>query len=224
MSVFDGAQAQWRSAERDSAEEIAAQEQLFGPFTDTVRSLIDATLLTDADPDDVTAAQALVEQATALLNRRRMPAPFGVKWGVDGTRRSWGNAAMGLRNPIAAPLQVFPEDGFVRAQANMGAAYEGPPGVVHGGMVALLLDQVLGAAAFYAGVPGMTGTLTIRYRAATRLGPVRLEARVARVEGVKTFVTGELSTDDGLCAEAEGVFVLPKQVRDFRAANPDLKL
>ena len=81
---------------------------------------------------------------------------------------------MGLRNPIAAPLQVFPEDGFVRAQANMGAAYEGPPGVVHGGMVALLLDQVLGAAAFYAGVPGMTGTLTIRYRAATRLGPVRL--------------------------------------------------
>ena len=38
---------------------------------------------------------------------------------------------------------------------------------------------------------------------------------------MKTFVTGELSTDDGLCAEAEGVFVLPKQVRDFRAANPD---
>ena len=61
---------------------------------------------------------------------------------------------MGLRNPIAAPLQVFPEDGFVRGAGEHGRGLRGSAGVVHGGMVALLLDQVLSAAAFYAGSLG----------------------------------------------------------------------
>ena len=70
------------------------------------------------------------------------------------------------------------------ATSGRSAAYEGPPGLVHGGVVALLLDQILGGAADHAGVPGMTGTLTVRYRKGTRLGPVRVTARVDRVEGV----------------------------------------
>ncbi|GAB09396.1 hypothetical protein GOARA_036_01280 [Gordonia araii NBRC 100433] len=210
MSVFDG-----HEADGKSAEEIEADAALFGPLASSVRSLIDATVLTDSEPADIERAQALITEATALLNRRRMPGPFGVKWNADGSRRSWGNAVVGLRNPIAPPLKVHHHDGLAWAEAEIGAPYEGPPGLVHGGVVALLLDQVLGAAADHAGVPGMTGTLTIRYRKGTRLGPLRVEGRVDRVEGVKTFAVGQVLTGDGMCAEAEGVFVLPKEVREL---------
>ncbi|MFT3900151.1 MAG: PaaI family thioesterase [Gordonia sp. (in: high G+C Gram-positive bacteria)] len=210
MSVFEG-----HRSDPKTPEEIEAEAQLFGPVTQAVRGLIDATVMTDADPADIERARALVDEAAALLNSRRMAAPFGVAWNADGSRRSWGNAVVGLRNPIAPPLVVHHDDGVAWAEAELGPAYEGPPGLVHGGIVALLLDQVLGAAADHAGVPGMTGTLTVRYRKGTRLGPVRAEARVDRVEGVKTFAVGHVQTPDGLCAEAEGIFVLPKEVRDL---------
>ena len=49
------------------------------------------------------------------------------------------------------------------------AAYEGPPGNVHGGMVAAAFDEVLGMAQSLSGNAGFTGTLTIRYRSPTPL-------------------------------------------------------
>ena len=69
------------------------------------------------------------------------------------------------------------------------------------------------SAAEHAGVPGMTGTLTVRYVRGTPLGAVRVDARLDRVEGIKSFVTGELSTDTGVCAQAEGIFILPRWAR-----------
>ncbi len=59
----------------------------------------------------------------------------------------------------------------------------------------------------------MTGTLNVRYRGATPLGRIRGEARVDRVEGVKTFVTGTITSKGKVCAEAEGIFILPKWAR-----------
>ena len=53
-----------------------------------------------------------------------------------------------------------------------------------------MLDQLLGEAAGAGRKPGMTGTLTVRYRRPTPLGALRGEARIDRVEGIKTFVVG----------------------------------
>ncbi len=52
----------------------------------------------------------------------------------------------------------------VIGHANFGVAYEGPPGYVHGGIIAAAFDEVLGMAQSLTGNPGMTGTLSIRYR------------------------------------------------------------
>jgi hypothetical protein len=46
----------------------------------------------------------------------------------------------------------------------------------------------------------------------TRLGPLRAEARVDRVEGAKTFAVGHLSTPDGVTVRAEDVFIHPRTV------------
>ena len=55
-------------------------------------------------------------------------------------------------------------------------------GVVHGGIVALILDEAVGWAAWHAGHPGVTGKLEVRYRQPLQLGEqVRVVGRVDEV-------------------------------------------
>jgi acyl-coenzyme A thioesterase PaaI-like protein len=124
----------------------------------------------------------------------------------------WGNVVIGLRNPVAPPLSVnYGADGLVWSEFALGAPYEGPPGYVHGGVCAMVLDHVLGATAHKPGKPAYTGTLHIRFLRATPLGPLRAEARVDRVEGVKTFAEGHLADAQGITVQAEGVFFHPRE-------------
>lgn len=114
----------------------------------------------------------------------------------------------GRANPIAPYLTSEVVDGVVHGRVTFGAAYEGPPGCVHGGFVAAIHDEILGMANSTNGRSGMTGTLTIRYRAPTPLRvELRLEAQLERVEGRKQFCTSRLYAGDVLCNEAEGIFV-----------------
>ncbi len=205
-------------------EEIAAEAAVYGPFTDAVRALVDATVRSEVDFDEIQAAQAEVEAIVERLRKKQLDGSYGVRFRADGTRgRNWGNAVMGLRNPIAPPLAIH-SDGSGRAWSDfhLGAAYEGPPGLVHGGVISLMLDQVLGHAVSTSGRPGMTGTLTIVYRQGTPLGDLRCEAWVDRREGIKTWGKGRILNAEGeVTAEAGGVFILPKWARDldrFRAA------
>jgi acyl-coenzyme A thioesterase PaaI-like protein len=114
------------------------------------------------------------------------------------------------------PLHIERSDeGRAWASFRLGAVYEGPPGMVHGGVSALLLDQLLGEAAAAGGAPGMTGTLTLRYRRPTPLGEVSGEAWIERVDGIKTIVRGELRNAEGeTSVEAEGIFILPRWARE----------
>ncbi|NKR75738.1 PaaI family thioesterase [Rhodococcus hoagii] len=195
-------------------EEIAREAEFYGDLTGSVRDLVELALSTESDDDDIRQAREHLEAAKALLSKRTRPKPYGVRWNAAGNRRAWGNAVVGLRNAVAPPLRIQREpDGRVWADVELGMQYEGPAGLTHGGISALLLDQVLGEAAEHGGAPGMTGTLTLRYRKPTPLGKLHLEARVDRIEGVKTFVTGHLAGPDGVCVEAEGVFILPRWAR-----------
>lgn len=210
--------------EHATEDEIAREAELFGPFTHAVRELVDVTIRTEVDDDEIRAARAEVEAIVERLRKKQLDGAYGVRFRPDGKRgRNWGNAVTGLRNAIAPPLDIR-SDGAGRAWSDfrLGAAYEGPPGLVHGGVVSLMLDQVLGHAVSTSGRPGMTGTLTIVYRQGTPLGDLRCEAWVDRREGIKTWGKGRILNADGdVTAEAEGVFILPRWARDldrFRAA------
>jgi len=101
------------------------------------------------------------------------------------------------------------------SEFSLSGAYEGPPGWVHGGICALVLDHILGEAASDGLTqPKFTGTITLRYLRGTPLGPLRAEAFIERTEGVKTFARGYLSDADGTTVEAEGVFIRPAWARD----------
>lgn len=199
-------------------DEIDRQRALYGPFTQAVRELVDATIRTEVGDDEIRAAQAEIEALAARLRTRQMEGSYGVRFGAEGRGRPWGNTVVGLRNPVAPPLVVERADtGRAWSDFRLGAAYEGPPGLVHGGVSALILDQMLGEAAGAGGKPGMTGTLTLRYRRGTPLGDLRAEAWIDRAEGYKTWARGHLLAAGEVTVEAEGVFILPRWAREALA-------
>lgn len=198
-----------------SAADVERLRGIYEPLTQSVRELIDATIRTELDADGVAAAKAEIDAATTRLRSRQLDGPFGVRFGTDGDQMPWGNVVIGMRNPVAPPLVVSKAaDGTVTADFHLGAAYEGPPGHVHGGVSALILDHVLGDAASSADRPRLTGTITLRYRRITPLGDLHAEARIVRTEGVKTFAVGHLADADGVTVEAEGVFIQPRWARE----------
>jgi acyl-coenzyme A thioesterase PaaI-like protein len=197
-----------------TAEEVARLRATYEPLTQSVRELVDATIRTEVDADVVADAKAAIDAATARLRTRQLDGAFGVRFGADGDQMPWGNAVIGMRNPTAPPLVIHEDStGRVFTEFHLGAAYEGPPGHVHGGVAALILDHVLGEAASSAARPRLTGTITLRYLRTTRLGPLRAEARIDRTEGVKTFAVGHLADDEGVTVQAEGVFIQPRWAR-----------
>ena len=67
----------------------------------------------------------------------------------------------------------------------------------------------------------MTGTLTRALPPRGRpLGALRGEAHVDRVEGIKTYVVGHIADAEGICVEAEGVFILPRWARGEPGRRP----
>ncbi len=198
-----------------SAEDVDRLRAVYEPLTESVRALIDATIRTEVDADAVAAAKAEIDSATARLRRQETEGSFGVRYLATGERMAWGNAVIGIRNPLAPPVQIHRDDsGTSVCDFHLGAAYEGPPGHVHGGVAALVLDHLLGEAASDGINPRLTGTINFRYVRATRLGDLHAEARITRSEGVKTYAVGHLADDEGVTVEAEGVFIQPRWARD----------
>ncbi len=192
-------------------EQVERERALYAPFTQVVRELVDATIRTEVDDAEIAAVQAELEGIVARLRSSQLDGSYA----ANHRGRPWGNTVVGLRNPVAPPLLVESEaTGRVWSGFHLGAAFEGPPGLVHGGVSALILDQMLGEAAGAGGKPGMTASLTLSYRRATPLGDLRAEAWIERSEGIKTWARGHLSDADGVTVEAEGLFILPRWARD----------
>ncbi|OBI08261.1 thioesterase [Mycolicibacter nonchromogenicus] len=199
-----------------SADESGQLLERYGPLAQAVRGLIDATIRTQADEATVREVTAQVQQLTERLRAGTLSESPGLRYVVDGRPLAWGNAVVGLRNPIAPPLVIqHGENGHCWADFHLGAAYEGPPSLVHGGVSALVLDHVLGEAASDGLTkPNYTGTITVKYLRGTPLGPLHAEASIYRRDGVKTYARGHISDADGVTVEADGVFITPSWARD----------
>lgn len=183
-----------------------------------LRRIIDRLAVVDAPAAELAraadAAQTFADRLDEMLPKERHSYEGHAEATLAGDPNAIFDRSpiMGLANPIAAPvhLRVTGEgdDRRVEGHATFGAAYEGPPGCLHGGHVAAAFDDVLGLAQTFSGQIGMTGTLTVRYRSPTPLGEeLSFRAWIDRVEGRKTFTKGTCHAGDRLTAEAEAVFI-----------------
>jgi acyl-coenzyme A thioesterase PaaI-like protein len=189
-------------------------------LVDATRVLIATQRMADAPNATLERATALVREATALLDPHRVdgiPGQNALRAAYpDREQFATGDPArffpyspvVGPLNAIAPPV-VFTFDGErMSGHGTLDAPYTGPPGTVHGGVVALVLDELLGAVNACLGLGAYTGTLTIRYERPTPIGEeLTLDAWVERTEGRKVFTVGTISAGGTISARAEGVFI-----------------
>lgn len=87
--------------------------------------------------------------------------------------------------------------------------FEGPPGHVHGGIIATILDEAMGKVNRRKGVVALTRRMSIDYLQPVPLGiKLRAVGWAVRQEGRKHFMAGEIRTLGGdVLARSEGLFV-----------------
>lgn len=208
------ADGQWARRIGDiAAAEVSGRRAALHRLADATRRVIHATSTTELDEASLHTAAEAVEAAALLFEetgRRSIYEGFGESAPSGDTGGFFDHSPLlGRANPMAPPIElILLDDSVMEGRATFGAAFEGPPGCVHGGFVAAGFDEVLGAAQSLGGNPGMTGRLSITYRSPTPLHTeVVFTGRLERVDGRKTFTTGTLHAGDRLCAEAEGLFI-----------------
>ena len=197
-----------------------AEAELLAAVTElgsALRELVDASVTTTVPAAELRAAAATAREVTGRLaaarrSRDQLPA-------LDDPvqfRRVF-NPVTGVGSALAPPLQIRRAADGVVAETTLGLAYEGPPSYVHGGMSALLMDQLLGSAAIAAGLWGMTVRLELDYRGPVPLEtPLLLRAAVSEASGRKVVVTGTIAlgtAPEQALVEARGVFVTPRPER-----------
>lgn len=170
-----------------------------------VRDLLGTTVRTQASAASLARATALVEEATAVLQEdlRTDPSPMATM----AFRHAY-SIVTGTAHPIAPPVRLELTDDGVRGRFHLGQQYEGGPGLVHGGILSLVFDHVLGEAALAADVGGMTVGLDVRYVAPTPLhADLEVACRVESVEGKKVRLVGEISHGGTVTATAKALFI-----------------
>lgn len=182
-----------------------------------LRGLVAGSVYEDVH-DAVATVRELADHLEAVGTKVR-PEDYA-SWGVP--EHLAANPAIGRRNPVSPPLEpVVLPDATVRADLSLGIEYQGPPGCVHGGIVALIFDEMLGLANAAGMSVGMTADLRVIYRSPTPLfTPLRFEARQDRVEGRKIWSSATLYAGDTLCARAEALFIEPRGIRDEDRSRP----
>lgn len=122
----------------------------------------------------------------------------------------------GVENPIGLRLSFVDDgDSTVRAEVNVPEKYNGYPGVVHGGIVAAILDEVSGRALLARGhdITNLFVTLKmeLRYRQPTPTGtPLTAVGTIVKWGKSHAKVHGELRLPDGtVTAEADCLVARP---------------
>lgn len=135
----------------------------------------------------------------------------------DATQEPWRRPRYGFGPVMGAHNPVFPEpqcrhaDGVTHGTVSFPLPFEGPPGFVHGGFIALFFDQVLGQHNMAFDVSGMTARLDVEYHRPTPLGrTLSFEVEGGRTDSRTTVTRGCLRDRDQVLARAEGVFVVPR--------------
>ena len=209
----------------DRTTELTDTDKARVRLATATRQLILDSFMSTARIEDLDAAIVHIAKALESIN-----APDGIPGSAAAESHFTDRSPFyGSMNPLSMPMSMEQDDSVGEFGAIVGIAtftepYEGPPGHVHGGYIAAAFDEVLGMAQSLTGRPGMTGTLSIKYRAPTPLHQeIVYRGWVDRVEGRKIFTKGTSHIGGTLCAEAEAVFLsMPTELMDKLRKGRDL--
>jgi acyl-coenzyme A thioesterase PaaI-like protein len=169
-----------------------------------MRRLVEAVVTTGASPAELTAAAAAVDRITAALATAARHPHDTDRAASDGYPRLVGDPS----HPVAPQLTLQLTEGGAVGQVVVGPVFQGGPGLVHGGVIALLIDHAMGYVANQSERPAMTASLTLRYRRPTPLRvPLTVAVRLDRVAGRKLHLSATITAAGEVTAEADAIFL-----------------
>ncbi len=180
-------------------------------LADALRMLTERCVRTEADTDAIGQAQALVEQATALLPEGKTAAEAFKDMSYFESPGKWidRGALMGHCNPVAPPMTIHTEDGHSECTVVLGERHVGAPGMVHGGILAACFDQLCGHCAVISGHPGLTVDLDVRFRKPAHVHiPLHFEANITAVRGRLVTVEATCERQGEQIARCKAVFMV----------------
>ena len=129
----------------------------------------------------------------------------------------------GVDNPIGLHLDFWMDDDQVWTEFTPGPQHQGWPGVLHGGIMATLMDETMGRAAFLKKLWMVTAKLELTYRKPVPLGQtLTISARIVELRGSRMMTAGQLLLADGTVAvEASGLYL---RVPDQQKASLEASL
>lgn len=175
----------------------------YGRFIEAVRTLQDHARAADAPDAVITEAAELIEKVSALL------APYEAdEWhSPSGRRMDLPNRG----NIMSVPVDLYvTEDGRIGGTAQFRRYHLGRNGAVHGGVLGLLFDSLLGftVAKLTKSMYQRTAHLGIDYRKIVPIGKeLQVDAGIDRIDGRKIFVSGRVLDDGVVLTEGDALFV-----------------
>ncbi len=116
-------------------------------------------------------------------------------------------------NPLGLQLRFEQHDGVVSSRFVPCTWHEGWQAVVHGGVLAALLDEAMAYTLFFRGVQGVTAKLEVRFRAAVHPSDVLdIEARFTRDTRRLVDTEARILRGHEVVAEATGRYLKLEQL------------
>lgn len=115
------------------------------------------------------------------------------------------------------------DEGCVYGKVTLDASKEGPPGHAHGGSLATLVDEAMGASCWVQGHHVLAANLNVNYRAPVPLNiEVEVMGKVQHIEGRKIHTVGRITLPDGTVAvESAGLFIeAPEKFAAMQGNHP----
>ncbi len=169
---------------------------------DGLADALDAVPLRDKAEDMAT----LGVLANALAGE---PLPVAVGDPVEFDPFSPGG---GRLHPAAVGMDIRRDgDTAVVASVRVDPMFQGPPGRVHGGILAVLIDELMGTVNRMIGQRAYTARLAIDYRAPAPIdAELTFRAWLADRQDRKITMRLDGRAAGGVFVEAEGLFVMPR--------------
>jgi acyl-coenzyme A thioesterase PaaI-like protein len=196
---------------------IAGRERELRSLADEVRRLVALTVTHSASAEDTAqAARAVRALADALevLVPAEPPSRFAFDPELAGHEPGPHDffsydVMLGLYNPLALPIEMTWEPPKAVGHARFTTPYEGPPGCVHGAVLAGAFDQVFNVANLSSGTAGPTRELSLRYRRPTPLHrPLVFEAWIEETTERNVTTVGHVMHEGEVTVESRGSFAL----------------
>ena len=171
-----------------------------------LRRITSLTLALESEDDQVERLIIDLERCEAAL-RQRVPADSGPRVGdaASGDGRVYLDHAfdIGAYNPCVPEYRIEVEGDRAQGTVTFPIAYEGPPGLVHGGFLAVLFDCVVQHHNCELGLAGKTTSLLLTYRRPTPLLTELTFVLDRSVGDDRIRTLGTLSQGDKVVCQAE---------------------